>query len=262
MATSKRRIFNLLPLSVDPGKRARGASWARDVPHTIEDRDGVGNRRIRPDEPWYDGARTAHGGPVMIKTRLALTVVGLAVVVALSAGCSSSSGSAILADGRGQVRIVLSSTLGATEALADSGRRRGDLDPLDGLQAVEVTVSRIQARDLDENLVDVEIEMPVTVDILSLTDLASFELPIGFIEPGTYDALVVVITAVDLVTTDGTRLPITPPDVGWTGVIEVCPFEVVAGQTTTVRVVLQRDRSFRVVRDSVRFDPEFECTEP
>ena len=112
------------------------------------------------------------------------------------------------------------------------------------LREANVTFSSILARNLDGELVDVSIDLPVTVNVLTLEGGNSFTLPIGSLPPGVYDEIVVVMRQVELVLWDETRIAITPPGGGWTAIVRVCPFEVLEGETTTVRIRFRHRRSF------------------
>jgi hypothetical protein len=85
-------------------------------------------------------------------------------------------------------------------------------------------------------------------------------LPIGFLPPGTYDQIVVVMSTVEVVTANGTKFALTPPGGGWTSIVNVgTPFVVTEGQTTTIDLKFKWWRAFHGVDDEIEFDPEFDC---
>lgn len=167
------------------------------------------------------------------------------------------------AGGTGRVSIVLSSTGAPTAAAvapaSPTVEPRDDDHACPAPQAASVTFSGIVARTLDGALVDVTIDLPVTVDLLSLVNGKQATLPAGFLPAGTYDQLVLVIRQLDLTLATGTKVTVTPPGGGWTAVVPlVPPIDVVAGQTTTVPLTFRGDLSFRCVLGDWDFDPAFE----
>lgn len=166
--------------------------------------------------------------------------------------------------GQGRVAIVLSAggSPAAAEADASAAKssERGTCRPARELQAADVTFSSLLARTLDGRLVDVTIDLPVTVDLLSLGSGREATLPAGFLPPDTYDQLVVVMTRVEVTLLDGTRIAVTPPGGGWTVVVRVAePFTVEAGATTTLTLAFRRDLSFACAFDRWEFHPRFDC---
>jgi hypothetical protein len=200
--------------------------------------------------------------------------LGSLVVLSALALAACSGGSDVM-DGKGQVRIVMSSGAGAvttsTPASGELGRTvapGGDAiatpdceRPDRSLQAANVTFSSILARTLEGQLIDVTIALPATVDLLSLGGGREVTLPIGFLPPGTYDQLVVVMTQLELVLENGTKVTVTPPGGGWTAIVRVAePFTVVEGQTTTVTIKFRRELSFGCGGgNGWEFHPEFHC---
>ncbi len=164
----------------------------------------------------------------------------------------------------GRVAIVLSSS-DATSTLSAAAvdGTASSVEPghgCAGLQAANVTFASILARTLDGRLTDVTIDLPVTVDLLALVNGKQATLPAGFLPPGPYDQLVVVMTQLEVTLSSGTKIAITPPGGGWTSVIPVSPpVTVVAGETTTVPLSFRRDRSFGCDLGRWDFHPEFEC---
>ena len=192
----------------------------------------------------------------MKRIRSVPAFAGLAVALGLAAACSNGS-DAVLHGGKGAVHIVMSSS-GTAPVAADvtgSGSTTGQ-----GLKAANVTFASILARNLDGQLINVTIELPVTVDLLGLVSGGSFTLPAGFLPPGTYDQLVIVMTKVELTLADDTVVTIDPPGGGWTAVIPVTDtFTVTEGQTTTVNIKFRADSSFHWLGDAWGYNPQFDC---
>jgi hypothetical protein len=200
------------------------------------------------------------------------------VLCACLAGCSG--GDSVTSAGKGQVRIQLDSSAGSTTAadlartlegalppspvasLGEDGeqddRNPGD-DSRPPLAAVHVTFSAILARNLDGELIPVEMALPVVVDVLGLVEGPTVTLPVGLLPPGDYDQLVVNMTAVQLVLRDDTRITIEPPGGGWTAIVPADPFTVVEGETTAITLRLRLDRALRFLDGRIEFHPEFEC---
>jgi len=195
-------------------------------------------------------------------------VLALALAIA---GCSDSP----FGPNEGGVRFVLSSGTGGLTV----AEPRSDLDPtlrpasselaLDGdhdrdrdyrfFQSANVTFASVLARNLDGALVDVDMELPVTVDVVSMDSGREVLLPDGVLPGATYDQLVVVMTAVQGVTRDGTTITIEPPGGGWTAIIPICPFTVDEGVTTTVSLRFMLGQAFRFRDGRFHFQPRFVC---
>ena len=192
---------------------------------------------------------------------LAIAVVGLA-------GCGSNGDA--MGGGKGQVRFVMTSapapagtmSTGGLVAVAGSD---ATLSPLqDGtrpqLQAANVTFTSFLARNLDGQLVSVSAALPFTVDVLQVASGGQVTLPMGFLPPGTYDQIVVVMSTVEIVTADGTKIAITPPGGGWTAIVNVVsPFVVVEGEMTTIDLKFKWWKAFRMLEGKFHFEPEFDC---
>jgi len=174
--------------------------------------------------------------------------------------------------GTGRVSIVLSSSGGTVASTAAGAQALGATADSTGPtwddhcavpQAASVTFSSILARTLDGKLIDVTIDLPVTVDLLALVNGKEATLPEGFLPPDTYDQFVVVMTQVELTLASGTKIAITPPGGGWTAVVPAAPpFTVAAGETTTVTLNFRRDLSFGCNLGNWEFRPAFECRHP
>ncbi len=137
---------------------------------------------------------------------------GLAMVLALGlalvvTGCGESNSLVGGDDGNGgKVRFVLSSGTDASVEPSVSapldradGPAATDGDRNDKLhhgyfESANVTFASVLARNLDGVLVNVEMELPVTVDVVSLEDGREIALPDGDVPPGSYDQVIIVMT--------------------------------------------------------------------
>ena len=198
-------------------------------------------------------------------------VLAAAAIALAGLACNSSDGTS---SGMGQVHFSLSSaaapagTMGLSDGLLTVGGGDGTFSPSnDGddddrprLQSANVTFTSIMARTLDGQLVPVNTDLPTTVDVLTVVNGREVTLPVGFLPPGTYDQLVVVMSTVDLVTENGTHVTITPPGGGFTSIVRVAsPFVVTEGQTTNIELRFKWWRAFRWIDNQIEFDPEFDC---
>jgi hypothetical protein len=203
---------------------------------------------------------------------------GPGALVASLVALAACGGNGMDTAGKGRVAIVMSATGGALASVAADARPDGGAvatgassasassrshdgcAPGQALQAAGVTFSSILARTLEGILTGVTIDLPVTVDMLSLANGQDATLPIGFLPPGTYDQIVVVMTKVEVTLQDGMKIAITPPGGGWTAVVPVAqPFTVVEGETTTITLKFRRDLSFGCGSGDWEFHPRFEC---
>jgi len=181
----------------------------------------------------------------------------LALATVLVAGCSNSD--SMTGQSKGTVRFTMggpttqAARLGATSPLTLSdGTGRT-------ITAASITLSSIVARNLDGQLVDVTMALPVTVDLVSLIQGRTVDLPIGSLPVGSYDQLVIVIRGLHVELSDGTMIDVTPPGGGWTAIVRVDPFEVVDGQVTTVHLHFRAAGAFQWIDGHLEFDPEFDC---
>ena len=179
--------------------------------------------------------------------------IGGAVLVlapVLATGCSDSG--SMTGSATGRVRMVMGGPEGTVSAatLTDGDGRRID--------SATIALSSIVARNLDGELVDVSIELPIDVDLVDLLQGRTVELPIGSLPAATYDQLVVVIRSLEVVLSDGTDIDVTPPGGGWTAIVRTEPFDVVEGQVTTVNLRFRPERAFRFIEDRLEFQPEFD----
>jgi hypothetical protein len=188
--------------------------------------------------------------------RSGFAFAGMAAALCMVAACSNATDGGT-PGGQGAVRIVMSSsgTAPVAAAVTDGGSSTDH-----SLTAANVTFASVLARNLDGELINVTIELPVTVDVLGLVSDGAITLPAGFLPPGTYDQLVIVMTKLELTLENGTIVTIDPPGGGWTSVIQVTEsFTVVEGQTTDVTIRFRPDRSFSWLGDEWGFHPEFDC---
>lgn len=188
-------------------------------------------------------------------TALPLTLIALLLTVACSDG--------MLNPDHGNVRVVLSasdeSSLNATAQNDDDDDNEGSRDgTLSKLESASITFSSLLARNLDGELIDIGIDLPETIDVVSLMGGAELTLPVGSLPPGDYDQLVVVMTQIELVFLNGGKIALSPPGGGWTSIVRVTPFTVVQGETLTVELNLKLRGAFRSFGDSFRFFPDFD----
>jgi hypothetical protein len=197
-------------------------------------------------------------------------LAAFAASVIAGAGLSCSSNHDPTSNGMGQVHIVMSAAAAPSGTAGDGlvavanadGTLASTMDDGDRprLQSANVTFTSIMARNLEGQLVAVNTTLPTTVDVLTVVNGREVTLPVGFLPPGTYDQLVVVMSTVDLVTENGTHVTITPPGGGFTSIVRVAtPFVVTEGQTTNIELRFKWWRAFRWIDDHIEFDPEFDC---
>ena len=188
------------------------------------------------------------------------SLAGLFPLAALFAiaGC----GDGFLSSNSGRLRVVMSAD-GAGSAPPLVAQHGDDDDDDDGerlsrsFTAATVTLSSVLVRNLDGQLVDVDFDLPVTVDVVKLEGGKQVVLPSGTLPEGIYDQVVIVITAVQGTTVNGTVVTIEPPGGGWTAVVPICPLEVATGETETVDIALNARSSFLRVGSHWDFHPRF-----
>jgi len=146
----------------------------------------------------------------------------------------------------------------SSAALWQDDDGEGD-DILSKLAKVNVTFSSLMARNLDGELVSLVIDLPQTVDLISVLNGRQVSLPAGTLPPGMYDQIVVVIKRVEFVFVDGTSKVLTPPGGGWTRIIPVQTFEVIDGQTITIELRFNPLHAFEEMNGEFEFSPDFEC---
>ena len=167
----------------------------------------------------------------------------------------------------GNVRVVLSAS-NSTSFSASQGDDDGDDDDddderkgenfLSRLESANVTFASMLARNLDGELIDLDIDLPHTVDLVALGAGQEVTFPAGTLPDGEYDQLVVVMTELEAIFVDGGSIALTPPGGGWTAIVRVGPFSVAEGETVTLNLNLRLGRAFRRLDGAFRFFPEFE----
>jgi len=162
-----------------------------------------------------------------------------------------------------QARTAGSTLSGGTTGLSNAVLPQDDDGEDDDIQSklanVNVTFSSLMARNLDGELVSLVIDLPQTVDLISVLNGRQVSLPAGTLPPGMYDQIVVVIRKVEFVFVDGTSKGLTPPGGGWTRIIPVETFEVIDGQTITIELRFNPLHAFEELNGEFEFSPDFEC---
>jgi len=194
-----------------------------------------------------------------------LLVLALALA---GAACSGSDG--MLAPNHGRVRFVLGSGDGvaavgaptevgaAGGVIAASGDGEGPSEPRRHIKSANVTFASILARNLDGVLENVDIDLPATVDVVTLETGRRIQLPEGVLPEGTYDQVVVVMTEVQIVLADDTEITINPPGGGWTAIAPLCPpVEVTDGGEATVSLAIEVRNAFLFDGGRFHFTPRF-----
>ncbi len=192
-----------------------------------------------------------------------------ALAVGLAVGLAACGDADPLGVDQGRVRFVLSAPttitagdgLGAAAAGLSADDDDGDRWGHRAFTTANVTLSSVLARNLDGVLVNVDMELPATVDVVSMDDGRRIVLPDGELASGSYDQLVVVMTALQGMLRDGTALTIEPPGGGWTAIVHGCPFTVEDGGTTTVSLQFMLREAFRWGDGRFRFFPRFRCVQ-
>lgn len=186
---------------------------------------------------------------------------GLALIVG---GCNLD----VFGGNDGRVRVILAPDGAAAIAniIPDStGALRDDDDDDDDkdrrgawwFQTATVTLSSILVRTEDGELVNLDVPLPVTVDVVKIDGGKQVQLPDGILPAANYDQVVLVITAVQGVTHDGTVVTIEPPGGGWTAIVPICPFAVLEGETTDVGIAFNVRHSFLKLGSWWSFQPRF-----
>jgi len=191
------------------------------------------------------------------------------LVAALALGLAACDSGTGISGGRVQLSISsgdLAPVAAPAGAPAATGDWEGERNPY--FQSANVTFSSIFARNTDGQLIDMGVEdLPVTVDVVAMEEGGrTVTLPDGTLPAATYDQIVVVMTGVEAVLRDGTRITITPPGGGWTAVVPICPLVVEEGSTSVLGLVLPVRTAFVFYEGRFRFVPRFRtrvrCEEP
>jgi hypothetical protein len=164
-----------------------------------------------------------------------------------------------MTDAKGTGRVHM--TMGGSTTQAMSASSAMTLDDGTGrmITSATISLSAIEARNLDGQLVPVTVALPMDVDLVALIQGGTVDLPDGSLPAGTYDQIVVVIRSLHVVLSDGTQIDVTPPGGGWTVIVPTVEFDVVAGQVTTVQLHFQGAGAFQWVDGHLVFNPGFDC---
>ncbi|HKP29761.1 MAG TPA: DUF4382 domain-containing protein [Gemmatimonadales bacterium] len=168
----------------------------------------------------------------------------------------------------GNVRVVMSasdqsslapslSTSGDDDDDDKGGEHRGDRF-LERLETANVTIASLLARNTDGQLIDLDMDLPQTIDLKALLGGENTTLPAGTLPAGDYDQLVVVMTKLDLTFVDGGALALTPPGGGWTSIVRVAPFTVTDGEDTTIELNFRMGGALREIGGVLKFFPDFD----
>jgi len=196
---------------------------------------------------------------------------GLALILAFGVPFSTSACSVFTGSGDdgGNVRVVMTASDQSSLAPSlstsddddddddDDGEHRGDRF-LERLETANVTIASLLARNTAGQLIDLEMDLPQTIDLKALLGGENTSLPAGTLPAGDYDQLVVVMTKLDLTFVDGGALALTPPGGGWTSIVRVAPFTVTDGQDTTIELNFRMGGALREIGGVVKFFPDFE----
>lgn len=189
-------------------------------------------------------------------------VLGLALI---AGGCNIDG---LFGNDGGRVRMTISPdgasananlTPDSSSSLLD-GKKDDDDDRPRGawwFNTATVTLSSILVRTSDGELVDLDVDLPVTVDVVKIDGGKHIELPEAFLPFGDYDQVVLVITAVRAVAHDGTVITLEPPGGGWTSIIPICPLAIVEGETAAVGIAFNVRNSFLRLNNWWSFQPRF-----
>ena len=189
------------------------------------------------------------------KKRIA-SLIPVLTLAALAAGCN---GGGLFGSNNARIRLVLSGDGGGAGAAASitADERNDEFHLSHWFESASVTLSSILVRNLDGQLINVSVDLPVTVDVVKMESGKQITLPDGTLPAGAYDQVVLVMTAVEGTTHDGTVITIEPPGGGWTAVVPICPLEVAEGATETVGITLDVRSSFLQAGTHWGFQPRF-----
>jgi hypothetical protein len=220
----------------------------------------IGARRGEQQSPEGRDVTVNPRSTMMNSNRSIQLARALAIGAVLATlGCNADGS---LAANRGRVRLIISPEAGnggAPNMAADVAASHSDDDgPRPWwFQSASVTLSSVLARNSDGVLVNLGAALPVVVDVMKIDGGKQVVLPDGILAVGSYDQIVLVMTAVQGVTEDGTAVTVEPPGGGWTAVIPICPLEVTDGGTATVGITLNVRNSFMRLASRWHFQPRF-----
>jgi hypothetical protein len=193
------------------------------------------------------------------KNRGRVGFCALASAAILIAGCSGSDSMVGNSANSGRVHIVLGGAATQAAMRAPSAKAALTDDMGRTITSAVISLSSVLARNLDGQLIDVTIALPVDVDLVGLLQGGTVDLPIGALPPGSYDQLVIVIKSLHVVLSDGTQIDVTPPGGGWTAIVPATPFDVIDGQVTTVTLHFRASGAFQWNDGHLDFNPGFDC---
>jgi len=164
--------------------------------------------------------------------------------------------------GRVQIALAPESGGGLANIIADSAGALLDHDHGNGgvrggwwFSTANVTLGSVMLRTENGELIELNSELPLTVDVVKIDEGRRVQLPDGFLPPGSYDQVVLVITSVQAVSTDGTLITIDPPGGGWTAIVPICRIDVVEGETVPVGIAFNVRSSFLQLGNWWSFQP-------
>jgi hypothetical protein len=184
--------------------------------------------------------------------RFVLFTAALALA-AIVAGCTSSQDK----NARGLFAVKVGASRPIVEAPISGA---GSNDPMSRVAAAKTTISAIEARRSDGTWAPVDGGFPTVIDLLALAKAGTTAtLPSGLLPDGHYTALQIHVVKGDLTQVDGTHAVIKPAGAGWSVIVPV-DFEVITDRAMLVELNVRLDRSFKLVSDSLDFEPDFEVT--
>jgi len=166
--------------------------------------------------------------------------------------------------GRVQIALAPESGGGLANIIADSAGAVLDHDHGNGsgvrgawwFSTANVTLGSVLLRTENGELIELNSELPLTLDVVKIDEGRRVQLPDGFLPPGSYDQVVLVITSVQAVSTDGTLITIDPPGGGWTAIVPICTIDVVEGETVPVGIAFNVRSSFLQLGNWWSFQPK------
>ncbi len=170
--------------------------------------------------------------------------------------------SGVVSPDQGNVHVILSASDEAAPVPAltgddgDDDHHSGD-NVLSKLESASVTFASLLARNLDGQLIDLGVDLPLEVDLIALLGDKQLALPAGTLPPGDYDQLVVVMTQLEVTFISGGSVALTPPGGGWTSIVKVTPFTVAEGEDLTIELRLRLRGAFKELGGALRFFPDF-----
>ena len=129
---------------------------------------------------------------------------------------------------------------------------------LERVETATVTLASLLARNVNGELIDLDMDLPTTIDLKALANGNQTTLPAGTLPAGDYDQLVVVMTQVELTYINGGAISLTPPGGGWTSIVRVAPFTIVDGQDATIELQFRMGGAFRDLNGAIKFFPDFD----